>query len=221
MPKLNFFTEMNEKKFISIELPDNKIQAILNEIEDLNRSENSLLLMQLIKQKRDAFLREIYAADDSSRQNKLIHSYLHFAQILESCLVDNKHANKYLFKYYTSSDYRLVPLDNYFHNQKDTYINNQVNNLALGGAIFGLSALILSSIVLSVGCPVLGIIGLSIAFTALMPSLFYLVSETLPKQINAFKAEVDLFKAAVHTDLSQSELKDIRDIREEQAVMVH
>ncbi|STX50782.1 Integral membrane protein (PIN domain superfamily) [Legionella busanensis] len=222
MPILNFFAEMNEKKFISVELPNNKIQTILSEIEDLTSSENTLMLMQLIKQKRNTFLREIDTTNDVNKRNKLIRSYWHFSKTLEACLVDNKNAAKHLFKYYTSSDYRLISLDNHFPNQNDNYIDNQVNNLALGGTIFSLSALVLSSIALSVGFPVLGIIGISVAITVLMPSLFYLISEKLPKKNQALKAEIDLFKAAVHTDLSQSELTDIKaDIKEEHAIMAY
>ncbi|MGQ3888730.1 hypothetical protein ACQUW5_06815 [Legionella sp. CNM-1927-20] len=222
MPRFNFFTKIDSKKPISVHFPDSKIQTIISEIEELKRSENSFLLIQLVKQKRTAFLREIHAATDLNKRDKLIRSYLNFAKTLESCLFDNKNAFKYLIKYYTSFDYHLIPLDNNFHKQADPYINNQENNLAVTGTILSLSILVLSGIVLGAGFPVLSLIGLGLAITVLLPSLFYLAVETLPKQIKTFKAEVELFKAAIHTDLSQSELENINpDMREDNMIMVH
>jgi hypothetical protein len=209
MLKFNFFSKYNAKHSINKELPDSKLLAIMKEIDELNSSKNSYILVNALRKKRSAFLREINSATDSKKRDKLILSYLNFTKAIESCLYDNKNVLKHLIKYYTSSDFQFIHSDNTFHNQADADVNSQMSNLSFYGAIFGMGALVLSSIALGVGCPVLGIIGLSLAFTVLIPSLFYLAAETLPKQMKSFKAEVEIFKTAVNIDLSQSELQDV------------
>ncbi|WP_419420576.1 hypothetical protein ACNVED_04540 [Legionella sp. D16C41] len=209
MPRSIFFFKTKVKNSISLDNPDSIIKQILREINESKKSENTYILKELIYEKRSAFLREINTASSENKRQDLIYAYLNFAKTLESCIFDNKNGLKHISKYYTSSNYRFIYLDNPAKDQAYKI----VNNLAVAGTIASLGILTVSAIALGLGFPVLGMIGLSLAFTILMPSLFYLAIETLPKQIKTLKAEAEVFKAALNVNSSDVELNAINKER--------
>ncbi|STX28326.1 Integral membrane protein (PIN domain superfamily) [Legionella beliardensis] len=206
MPNFNFFANFNKKEPLNKLIPDAIVQELLQKIAATPAAENTYQFIDLLKKKRNAFLREIESTSDLNKRNKLIHAYLNFAATVWSCVLDKDNALKNLGKYYLSLDYHLT----YQARLSQDELDPTAHQLALGGTISGLGLLALSGIALGISMPIIGIIGLSLALTVLVPSLFYLAVETLPNQIKAIQEEVSLFKGALNIELPKAEITAIK-----------
>lgn len=167
---------------------------LITSIRDNKALQNNNLrfdLIQLLEHKHKLFLAQMDQASPNTRR-WLNESYILFLRTMKACINHPEDTALHMHQYINSPYYFQVagPNGEYSYRSEDS--------LAQKTAVISLALLIASAVFIPICFP-LAVAGMAMSLTVLIPSLFYLIAETIPHKRAAEKEDYKLGRTIIDT----------------------